>query len=79
MIESTMTKATKGRILTMITRKINDKSIYGFYPKMMAEQKKILCFLDFDEIPIGMEYTSIKGHGLSSKYFHRDCYNRMHY
>lgn len=79
MRESILTKGIQNRILTRITNKLSEGDIYGFYPKLMNEQMKILCFLDLKPIEINQAYTSIVGHGKTSKYFHRDCYERMHY
>lgn len=79
MRESVLTKGIRGTILTRIRKMLDNDEIKGFYPKLMHEQNTILCFLDLKPIELNTEYTSIKGHGKTSKYFHRDCYDRMHY
>ena len=74
---SIMTERIKKRIMTIVSRMVDDGSVRGLYPKTMFECGNILCFQDYNIIDIGSEYTSIRGHGNIAKYFHRSCYERM--
>jgi hypothetical protein len=74
-----LTAPNRKRVLSVIARMIADKDVRGFYPKLMHEAQQILCFQDLEPITIGSEYIRRRGHGKVSKFFHKDCFDRMGY
>ena len=65
--------------MTTLRTMVTERSVVGLYPKTMLESGNILCFKDFGIIAIGDRVTSINGHGKSNKYFHTDCFDRLHH